>query len=207
MRLKVTQGKNGDYLLLVDSNFSFFRRDRLYVDEKGEPLDLGEWIPILNVTQKHCPSLAGEKIPSGLESKIENPDLRKKIETAFKNRLLHIKYMDKRAGKEKVFHNVRLYYPTTSTGLATFVWSANDHNDHSFEYNDGSETRKVTVNEYYKEKRGIDLLYPNMPMVYIKSRDIQGYFPVEMLFQAQEKIVGHDSKVSTIFFCACTLLR
>ena len=78
---------------------------------------------------------------------------------------------------------------------------------------DGSDAKKeeveTSVAEYYKQRYGIELRYPHLPVIYTGHR---GYFPVEFLFQAQEKVFGDNDNdkidaVSHDSLCRCLQMQ
>ena len=53
------------------------------------------------------------------------------------------------------------------------------------------EPGEISVADYYKERYNIVLKYPHLPII---NTGYRGYFPVEFLFQAQEKVFGANDK-------------
>ena len=53
------------------------------------------------------------------------------------------------------------------------------------------EPEEISVADYYKERYNIVLKYPHLPII---NTGYRGYFPVEFLFQAQEKVYGANDK-------------
>ena len=68
---------------------------------------------------------------------------------------------------------------------------------------DGSDAKKeeveISVAEYYKQTYDIELQYPHLPVI---NTGYRGYFPVEFLFQAQEKVFGDNDndKVNAVSY-------
>ncbi len=74
--------------------------------------------------------------------------------------------------RNKVFKDQGISKDKTLDPSVRIMRSARDH---TFEWNE----RDITVFEYYLEKYGIELQYPNMPIVHV----MRGWFPVEFLYQ------------------------
>ena len=69
----------------------------------------------------------------------------------------------------------------------TILWSADDVNEYSFTVKNTERT--TTVAEFFKDRYGITLRYPKMPIVYIyKVRNQCGvWLPIELVSQAYSK--------------------
>jgi hypothetical protein len=74
------------------------------------------------------------------------------------------------------------------------IWGADDERLYSFEErkreDDGVPPKKYTVYSYNKERYGITLRYPKMPIVFLGNKE---WFPVEFLFQSFGKIKAANS--------------
>jgi hypothetical protein len=87
-------------------------------------------------------------------------------------------------------------------GSEPIYWSAQDPQEYHFSLvRRGAKTDGVkqeadfpaeeyTVASYFKARYGITLEYPNLPIVCTKD----GYFPVEFLLQAKEKVFGENDQ-------------
>ena len=67
------------------------------------------------------------------------------------------------------------------------LWSADDVHECSFTVKNAQ--RATTVAEYFRDRYGITLRYPKMPIVYIYKVRKQGgvWLPIEFVFQAFAK--------------------
>jgi hypothetical protein len=74
------------------------------------------------------------------------------------------------------------------------VWGADDENLYSFlerkREDDGVPPKKYTVYSYNKERYGITLRYPKMPIVFLGNKE---WFPIEFLFQSFGKMRAANS--------------
>lgn len=71
-------------------------------------------------------------------------------------------------------------------GSDKILWSARDSRVYSFDF-DGVET---TVNQYFKDKYGITLKFPHMPIIFAGN----GWFPIEFVYQTFAKTRGAHSE-------------
>lgn len=80
-------------------------------------------------------------------------------------------------------------------------WSANNEDEYTFSLvrrgaktdgvkQEAEEEPKYTVASYFEARYGIILRFPHLPIVFTK----EGYFPVELLLQAQEKVFGENDQ-------------
>jgi hypothetical protein len=116
--------------------------------------------------------------------------------------------IEEKIKRMKQVHKMDLSMITPSgkdKGNKPICWSANNPDEYSFTLvrrgakADGvkqevdvraEEESKITVARYFHTRYGITLQYPHLPIVCTKD----GYFPVELLMQAKEKVCGENDQ-------------
>jgi hypothetical protein len=57
-----------------------------------------------------------------------------------------------------------------------------------------------TVEQYMRERHGVQLRFPHMPMIFLKDGREEGYYPVEFIFQAFSKLKGTGKNARVLKF-------
>lgn len=106
------------------------------------------------------------------------------------------KVENKKKRKKRILNNLTVRW--NSRDHPGIIMTANDPELHSFEFkprkpseDDGPDPPPIIydVARYFRERKGITLAFPYMPMVYTQD----GYFPVEFLQQAFGKMKNANS--------------
>lgn len=118
----------------------------------------------------------------------------------------------KKRRKKRILNNVTVRW--NNKDHPGIIMTANDPALHSFEFkprrpseDDSPDPPPIIydVARYFRERKGIALSFPNMPMVYTQD----GYFPVEFLQQAFGKMKNANSSeqvspsLQILLHCAC----
>eukprot|EP00559_Dactyliosolen_fragilissimus_P005779 CAMPEP_0184858258 /NCGR_PEP_ID=MMETSP0580-20130426/3389_1 /TAXON_ID=1118495 /ORGANISM="Dactyliosolen fragilissimus" /LENGTH=1354 /DNA_ID=CAMNT_0027354333 /DNA_START=16 /DNA_END=4080 /DNA_ORIENTATION=+ len=196
--------ENGNIFVNTDSVVDFANREFEFSGYNGGNQ---KRMPLVNERNN---SIAG--IPVGDLLRPVHPDRRGAVEEAIKKLTFHIKYkrtpdpsfverMKSKGKSEKeidrmsvsVFRNKRMLRDQ-KFGNTGIIWAADDPELHSFELKprgsaEDAPVVKHTVASYYREKYRLNLRYPKLPIVYVGK---DGWFPVEFLLQAYDKMKGSN---------------